>query len=90
MFAYQKVRLFDIKRTLRGLVYQHNFIREGGVTLPPLHTLYKKPPHQNDPVKGCIIVWIVYWFSSLKGYIGATILLYLYVQRGLIVIQQTF
>lgn len=74
MFAYQKVSIFDIKRTLRGFVYQHNFIREGGVTLPPLHTLYKKAPSPEIPVKGYIIVWIVYKFSSLKGYIGMTIL----------------
>lgn len=88
MFAYQKVSIFDIERTLRGLVYQHNFI--GGSNLTSFAYTIQKAPSPENPAKGVYNSWIVYWLSSLKGYIGATILLYLYAQRGLVVIQQTF
>lgn len=47
MFAYQKVKLFDIKRTLRRMVYQHNFI--GGSNLTSFaYTIQKAPSPENS------------------------------------------
>lgn len=48
MFAYQKVSIFDIERTLRGLVYQHNFIRGGSNLTSFAYTIQKAPSPENS------------------------------------------